>query len=128
MIAAIAAIGRNWQLGLHGRLPWPQDSADMDWFIQHTKERVLLCGPKTFESIAHLDGSHDRMVINIATDDRWMGLDDAMIVGGASTYRHFAPHIEQLYLSQIDYDGPADCLFPVEAFRPDQLRNVIWRK
>lgn len=36
--------------------------------------------------------------------------------------------VDQLYLSRIDYDGPADCYFPRDAFSQAQIDNAIWRE
>ena len=119
----IAAIGRQGQLGLDGRMPW-HNKADLAFFRQITMGGCLIAGRATLPALPYLPG---RMVYTFTRDNTPTGLLNLIgiqypgwpvwIIGGAETYRAFAGHINGLKLiSLIDYDGPADTWFPFDAF------------
>lgn len=135
MISAIAAVGNNWQLGFNGGLPWPHHAEDMAWFREITAGKVMVAGHNTYRTIKHLDGTLERKLMLLHDDSfEWEWhlnqryLDQGVvIVGGAYAYQQTATLIDQLYLSRIDYDGPADCYFLIDVFTPEQIKNAIWR-
>ena len=49
-ISLIAAIGKNNEIGLGNKLLW-DIKEDMNWFRKHTKNKVVVMGRKTYESI-----------------------------------------------------------------------------
>lgn len=124
MISAIAAVGNNWQIGLDGKLPWPRQKADMDWFRDMTTGKVMIVGHYTYPTVKELDGTLNRILVRAEEFAGPLHLDH-IIIGGERTYRQFAEGIDQLYLSRIDYDGPADTYFPINAFTPEQIQNAI---
>lgn len=111
MITAIVAIGRRGQLGLNGELPW-HDSADLKWFREYTAGKVVIVGSSTASKLPELPG---RIVVVWHRDTRPAELvkqhPDAVIIGGAMTYKAFAQYIKRWHISMIDYDGPADSWF-----------------
>ena len=107
---------------------------DMAWFREITKGKVLVAAARTYDQVQHLDGMLERRVIRYLRRDGTAASlaehhcnDDLVIVGGRLAYSHFAHLVDQLYLSRIDYGGPADTYFPIGAFRPDVIKNAVWR-
>ena len=37
-------------IGKENQLPWPRNDKDMQWVKEHTKNAILICGRKTYES------------------------------------------------------------------------------
>ncbi len=130
MISAICAVGNSWQIGLEEMLPWPHHKDDLKWYRDITTCKVMVAGWATYKPLKHVEWNLCRQLI---TADQYRELetplpDKYILIGGAKTYRSFANQIDQLYLSRIDYDGPADTFFPVDAFTPKQIQNAIWRE
>ena len=50
MIYLIAAVGRQGQIGLNGRLPW-RHPEDLQWFKEQTMGKVVVCGFNTAEHL-----------------------------------------------------------------------------
>ena len=116
MINAIVAIGKSGQMGLNGRLPW-HDREDLLWFRRKTMGGVLICGVKTLAGLP--DSVHEGRRIIAWTREN---LEDVIrevkaiespvwVIGGAETYRVWAPHIDRWHIGRINYDGPADTWF-----------------
>lgn len=47
----IAAKASDRAIGYNNGLPWPKSDVDMQWFVEHTKGKVVVMGRKTWESI-----------------------------------------------------------------------------
>lgn len=47
----IAAKASDRAIGYNNGLPWPKSDIDMQWFVEHTKGKVVVMGRKTWESI-----------------------------------------------------------------------------
>lgn len=116
MINAIVAIGKSGQMGLNGRLPW-HDREDLLWFRRNTMGGVLICGVKTLAGLP--ESVHEGRRIIAWTREN---LEDVIrevkaiespvwVIGGAETYRVWAPHIDRWHIGRINYDGPADTWF-----------------
>lgn len=133
IVAAIAAIGRNRELGYKGKLLW-RIPEDLRRFKSLTKGHPLILGRKTFESILGYQGEPlpGRTNIVISRDPSWKyegtivahSLEEAMqkarelhaeeinIGGGAEIYREALPLTDRLYLTLVDAEGEADTFFP----------------
>lgn len=130
MVSAIAAIGRNRELGTQNQLSW-RISADLKRVKSLTTGHPLIMGRKTFESIGR--PLPDRTNIIVTRDPAYVAegcliahsIDEALakahevdqeeifIFGGAQIYHEAFPHITRLYLTLIDAtDQSADVFFP----------------
>lgn len=129
-IIAIAAIGKNRELGSQNQLSWriPEDFKRVK---ELTMGHPLIMGRKTYESIGRpLPG---RTTIIITRDKSYMtegcvivnSIEEALekareieqekifIFGGAEIYKLALPYINKLYLTLIDdEDIGADAFFP----------------
>ena len=131
IISAIAAIGKNRELGLNGKLPW-HVPADLKHFKETTLGHPVIMGRKTFESL----GIHKplpgrvNVVITRNPDYRAEGavvvssVEDAVaeakkqdqeeifIIGGGEIFKVAMRLINRLYLTIIDAAFEADAFFP----------------
>ena len=134
-VNAIAAIGKNRELGKNNNLIWKLD-AD----FEHMKETVaghpLIMGRSTYESIGREPSYSPCIVLtrsqtyeppykntthtHIAHDlDEALKIaqeisdsDEAFIFGGEKVYTEALPHVQRLYLTEIDASAEADTFFP----------------
>ena len=134
IVVAVAAIGRNRELGKDNKLLW-RIPEDMKRFKELTKGHPLILGRKTFESIVGYSGGslRERTNIIITRDRDWKyagvvvvhslgealerarqspGSDNILIGGGAEIYKEALPQIDRLCLTLIDAEAPADTYFP----------------
>lgn len=115
MIYLIAAVGRQGQIGLNGRLPW-RHPEDLQWFKEQTMGKVVVCGANTAEHLPLLPGRHLHVMQRGETPESviqcYSHNQDLWVIGGAKTYQQWMPHVDRCLISLIDYDGPADAWFP----------------
>jgi len=113
----IAAVGKNGQLGLSGHLPW-RDKEDLLFFKHMTMNDLVIVGHNTFQHLPILPGrtimidQPDRSqedVLREISNDLW---ETVWIAGGAKTYSRWMPFVRRFFVTQIDYDGPADAWMP----------------
>lgn len=50
MIIALFAVDESGGMGFDGRLPWPRNKEDMQWFKQITDQQLVVMGKKTWNS------------------------------------------------------------------------------
>lgn len=133
LIAAVAAIGKNRELGKNDKLLWHIPD-DLKRFKRLTVGHPIIMGRKTFESIVGYIGGPlpERTSIVVTKDPSWKytgvttastvesaieiakGVDSERIDigGGASIYEQALPYIDKLQLTLIDDEKPADTFFP----------------
>lgn len=134
-VSAIAAIGNNGELGTQNQLSW-RISADLKRVKELTTSHPIIMGRKTYESIGRPLPNRTNIIITRDTDYVALGcvivhsveealdyahsIDDTeiFIFGGAQIYEAAMPHVQRLYLTEIDDTDPdADVFFP--DFRAD---------
>lgn len=124
----IAAMGSRGQIGLNGQIPWkcPEDLAH---FKETTMNGCLIMGRKTYESIgrplpgrktiviSRSKGFYGKNVFTVKDPAQatllatFLGFKEVFVCGGGQVYQYFEPHYNQLIISHINYDGPADAWF-----------------
>lgn len=131
MVNVIVAVGRRRQIGLNGKLPW-HDKEDLRWFRHLTTGGFLIAGWKTYEGI----DLKDRIMFRdgplpaeetITLIRKHFGALPIWVIGGRSVYVKYAPVADQLYISRINYGGPADAFFPEEAYPQSLIDRAIVR-
>lgn len=129
-ISAIAAIGKNRELGKGNSLIW-RIPADLKRLKELTTGHALIMGRKTYESIGRplpnrlnivvtSDPAYDAPGCTIATSlteaiaaAKAAGHDQVFMFGGARIYQEALSFIEHLYITHIDAtDKGADAFFP----------------
>ena len=132
-LSMIAALSRNFAIGLDNRLLW-HISEDLANFKALTMGKPIIMGRKTFDSIGRpLPG---RANIVVSRDTQWQaegvqvarsvnaainaahlacedsGQDEIMVIGGEQIYRQALPSATRLYLTEVDVEMAADTFFP----------------
>ncbi|MND31812.1 Dihydrofolate reductase [compost metagenome] len=118
-----AVIGRN------GDLPWPHLAADMKWFIHHTKNKIVVMGRTTWESLPKKLPNRINIVITNqeltgpdmlvkGTPDEVMAAikaaypdQDMVIIGGAKVYQDFYEYAEQVHVTLVQENYQGDAYF-----------------
>lgn len=128
-LSLIAAIGKNYELGLDNHLLWhiPEDLA---FYKRITWGKNIIMGKKTMESMPSkaFEGRKAFVLSDTALDtmldvnsfdniDNLLNYvknssEDFIVVGGASIYKQFIPYVKTMYLTEIDEYFNADTFFP----------------
>jgi len=132
IVSMVVAIGPKREIGYNNKLLWhlPEDLKN---FKKITTGKAILMGRKTFESIGKplpnrqnivltRDESftpvgvtviHDPMMaFDVALDYDDSDESELMVIGGEEIFKLYLPYTQRIYLSEVDYTGPADTFFP----------------
>ena len=125
-ITLIAAMGKNREIGLDGRMPWHLPG-ELQHFKQTTMDKAILMGRKTWQSIGRpLPGRQNIVItrdpafeapgadvctslsaaINVCTSE------EIMVIGGGQLYTLALPLAQRMVLTMIDIQPEADTWFP----------------
>ncbi len=129
-ISAIAAIGRNRELGKNNTLSW-RIKADLERLRTLSMGHPIIMGRKTFGSIGHPLAGRTNIIVTTnpfyeeegcviahsveeaISKARALDNEEIFIFGGAQMYGELLPHTDRLYLTLIDAEDPeADVFFP----------------
>ena len=133
-VSAIAAIGKNRELGKGNELLWHIPD-DLKRFKELSKGHPVILGRKTFDSIIDILGKPlpGRTNIVVTRDSLWThpgaiattsieealekakqapGGEETIIAGGAQIYELALPHTDTLHLTLIEDSRDADSFFP----------------
>lgn len=127
-ITLIAAIGKNNELGYNNDLIWKLKE-DMKFFKDNTKEKTVVMGRKTLDSIKKPLPNRTNIVLTnqniyipgvlvIHSKEQLYHLikeyhQEIMIIGGESIYKLFIDDADKLLLTEIDDTfNKADTYFP----------------
>ena len=136
---AIAALGKNREIGLNGKLPW-----DLPDEYQHFKNTVkgqyVLVGRKNFELhgsdvegamplvLTRQPYSHPNAVVfssmnGVMEYAEDMDIKTIYVIGGGEIYNLSLPYLSEFFCSIVDYEGPADTYFPEYMFYEWEILN-----
>lgn len=128
-ISIIAAIGKEREIGIKGKLPWHLPE-DLKHFKEITTGHPIIMGRKTFESIGNLLPNRKNIIVTrdpnfkapeecIVVNSFQMALEiatkndsEVFVIGGAEIYTIALPSADRMYLTCVNYHGPADTYFP----------------
>lgn len=127
IITLIAAMGKNKVIGKDNALPWKLPE-DMERFKELTKNKPVIMGRKTFESIGKALPHRKNIIITRDKHYKAKGCtvvdsvkealkaakdaDEVMIIGGAQVYKEFLPIANKMCLTMINEDFEGDAYFP----------------
>lgn len=135
IVSLIAALDEAGGIGYRQGLPW-RLPADLRRFKRLTMGHYLICGRRTYETIARplpgrtlivltrqpgyaasgcLVAAALEQALHIAA---LAGESEAFVIGGAAVYTAALPQAERLYLTRVHAVLPADTFFPL--FDPRQ--------
>lgn len=150
ILSLVAAMAKNRTIGNKNRLIWHLPE-DLEFFKTITKNKIMILGRKTFESLPKVlpnrfhivisktqnENSHERVHFVSTVDESiakatelikqgWP--EEVCVVGGAEIYKLFIPLASKIYLTEINKDFEGDTFFPEfdkSLFREETLRRSI---
>jgi dihydrofolate reductase len=127
MITIIAAMGLNRAIGENNKLLWDLPR-DMSYFKEKTKNKIIVMGRKTFDSIGYPLPNRKNIVLTKNKNFIFDGIfiynsvedilnltkdNDLMVIGGSEIYKLFLPFANNILLTLVDSNFPnADSFFP----------------
>ena len=128
-ISAIAAIGKNREIGLKGELPWKIPS-EYQHYLKITRGHVLIVGRRNYE--LSLSEFKQRTPVVVTRQENYSSKisysssfesaleiaktiskkEEIFVIGGYDIYKLSLSYLDYLYLSFVDYRGEADTYFP----------------
>ena len=138
MISYVVAVARNGVIGREGGLPW-HISTDLKRFKEITMGKPVVMGRKTWDSLPKkpLPGRRNIVITRqagfraegaevVTTPEAAIELcgdaPEIAVIGGGEVYRLFWPHVDRLYLTEVDLEVAGDTHFP--AVDPAHWREV----
>ena len=125
-MTAIVCVSQSWGIGRDGALLF-RISADHKRFRTLTVGKTVILGHKTLDTFPGGKPLKDRRNIVLSHRDldvpgaeiahsfdaaAALGGDDAIVIGGASVYKQFYPHLSRVYLTKIELTPHSDSFFP----------------
>lgn len=146
-VSMVVAHGPKGEIGLDNKLLWhiPEDLKN---FKKITTGKMIVMGRKTFESIGKPLPDRANVVITrdenfkhdgvIVIHDPMMAFDlaleaeedlgeddfEMMVIGGGEIFNLFMPYTHKIYLSEVDYTGPADAFFPPVDYKEWEIEKT----
>ena len=129
----IYAVDLNGGIGYNGGLPWPHIESDMKWFIKNTKDKIVVMGKTTWDSIGKKLPNRVNVVLSrqdfegpdhvmrgeaqeIINELQKLYPDkDVAIIGGSKVYQQFTLLADTIYTTLIQEVYPADTWFDCRA-------------
>ena len=132
-LALIAAYSQNRVVGNDNKLPWHLPE-DLQYFKRCTSGKAIIMGRKTFDSIGRPLPNRTNIVITrneafqaegvkvvsslaqaielAAAVNEVNGVEEVMIIGGATIYELALPLADRLYLTHVHANIEGDAYFP----------------
>lgn len=131
-VSQIAAMASNRVIGSNNQLPWDIPE-DMKFFRDKTKNKIIIMGRKTFESLGKPLPNRFNIVITrnkdfiapgatiVNTIEAALKLAESKItewnseifvIGGAEIYKLAMPFTDRIYLTEIQKEFKGDAKFP----------------
>lgn len=137
-LSLIAAIGPNKEIGYLGALPWKLKT-DMAHFKFLTTGHAVIMGRKTHESIGKPLPNRANIILtrdqnytphgylvassfNTALELVSPKESESFVIGGAEIFAVALLSVTRMYITKVDYSGPADTYFP--NFDPDDWKTI----
>jgi dihydrofolate reductase len=147
MIKAIFAIDAFGNMGFNNKLPWPPCKEDFAWFANNTKDKTVIMGRKTWDSVGMphpLPGRRNIVVCKNryykaagaeVWNDNWLerlerlghnDLNDVWVIGGVSLLEQARPLIKQFYVTRFKGAYRADTTLNTRTyFEGLQCRTIV---
>lgn len=134
-LEAIVAVYADWGIGAGGTQPVVL-RADRAHFREVTRDAAVIVGRRTMEDFPGgrpLKGRHNIVVTRQALEIEGAEVvhstgealaaaarqERCLVIGGASVYRQFFPHLAKVYITKIDLAPHSDSFFPDLDTLPD---------
>ncbi|MEF8864028.1 MAG: dihydrofolate reductase, partial [Haloarculaceae archaeon] len=123
-------VAENRAIGRDGELPWDHITADVEQYRNRVADHPVVLGRRTFESMlddlpgsaqvvmsrtertfdvptAHHAGDVEAAVAVLGK----LGAEVGYVLGGATVYHLFQPHLDRMYLSRVPGTYEADSFY-----------------
>ncbi len=132
-IVLIAAFAQNRVVGINNALPWHLPE-DLKYFKRTTTGKAIIMGRKTYDSIGRPLPNRTNIVISrkselkiegvkvvdslqaaidLAKEVNFInGVEEVMVIGGASIYEEALPKADRLYITHVHAEVAGDAYFP----------------
>ncbi|MEH6348042.1 MAG: type 3 dihydrofolate reductase [Bermanella sp.] len=132
-IVLIAAFAQNRVVGINNTLPWHLPE-DLKYFKRTTTGKAIIMGRKTYDSIGRPLPNRTNIVISRNTElnvegvkvvdslqaaidlakevNLINGVEEIMVIGGASIYEEALPQADRLYITHVQAEVAGDAYFP----------------
>lgn len=135
---AIVAVDNDWGIGYQGQLLY-HISEDMKRFKMRTRNRIVVMGRKTFESLPKGKPLKDRINIVLSRQDlhykhknvivmhsveevlNYCEGKESYCIGGEEIYKLFLPYCDKAYVTVIKKSSPL-----VDTYFPNLSKNGKW--
>jgi len=126
---AIVAVDKKWGIGKKNGLLFSLP-ADMQYFKEHTLNKVVVMGSNTLKSFPNGKPLKNRVNIVLFPDGekrddcivvdnldelskvlKNYNTDDVFIIGGAMFYRTMLPYCSEIFVTKVDADGNAEVFY-----------------
>ena len=129
MLSIIVAKAKNNIIGKDNKLLWSLPS-DLARFKQLTSGHTIIMGRKTFESLGRVlpnrkhivftqnqdfkvDNENVEVVHSMLEIKEYIDNDEEnFVIGGATVYNLLLPHVQKMYVTEINKNFEGDTLFP----------------
>lgn len=144
-VNAILAVDGNLGIGYNGKMPWPYNKKDMEWFKDNTERQVVIMGRKTWESLSNkklperinvvvtnskIKGNPDYVesgdikALIEKFEELYPDLD-IFVIGGANLYRQALPYCDRLYITRIKKSYKCDTFMYSQDFNGFNILEYI---
>lgn len=148
ILSLVAAMAKNRTIGNNNKLIWHLPE-DLEFFKTTTKNKVMIMGRKTFDSLPKVLPNRFHIVISrstpasaqervqfvtsvdesIATSQQLIKAgwpDEVCVIGGAEIYKLFVPLANKIILTEINKDYEGDTHFP--EFDKSKFREEVLKR
>lgn len=138
MIIALFAVDESGGMGFDGRMPWPRNKEDMQWFKQTTDQQLVVMGRKTWNSsdmptplpnrinilFTHKFIDDDDHIIQIRGDvpggllemQKKYPDNDIFVIGGPNILMQAIPVLDYAYITRIPNEYISDVRIDLTEF------------
>lgn len=132
ILSHIAAMAENYVIGNEGELPWDIPE-DMKYFMNTTKDHIIIMGRKTFETLDNPLTKRLTIVITRQLGYKAEGCivvpslakaieearkqippypEEVFICGGGEIYKESLPMVDKIYLTRVYEEFDGDAYYP----------------
>lgn len=129
MLSLIVAMDKNRVIGLDNEMPWHLPN-DLRYFKERTTGHTIIMGRKTFDSLGRVLPNRKHIVLTRSKRDFPEGVEvihkiddifqyvkenqdeEIFIIGGGELFKLMLPHVDKMYITEIDEEFAGDVYFP----------------
>lgn len=129
MLSLIVAMDKNRVIGFNNDMPWHLPN-DLRYFKEKTTGHTIIMGRKTFDSLGRVLPNRKHLVLTRSERQFPEGvevvhdIDDVLqyvnnntdeeifVIGGGQLFKMMLPHVDKMYITEIDEEFAGDVYFP----------------